>query len=181
MFNIIKTQLYFFQICNFNSNIWIMTLDPCRTKWWHASFLWSCPLATETQHGSKKRTLAWETLLGEQPGAQNPARMECPKGRYVTPTTTGHSALPPHCRKGASCLVANRAYQYLPLEPHPSETAHGTASRCRKDNAVSLIAMLLNLITLQSWPTDPTVCYDFAPLVRLMSDWRWKWSVIYVR
>lgn len=55
-----------------------------------ACFLpWSCTLATELQHGSEKRTRAWETLLGQKTKAQSAAGMECPNGRCDRSHITG--------------------------------------------------------------------------------------------
>lgn len=88
---------FLLQICNFSSDVWKMTLNPCRTKLWHASIFGPRPLATETQHASEKRTWAWETLLGERTRAQSPAGIECPKGRYATPSITGPKVLLTHC------------------------------------------------------------------------------------
>ena len=87
-------------------NLCVMRVDTWRTKHWPlmACFLpWPCPLATETLHGSEKRTWAWETLFGEPTGAQCTAGTECPKGRKDTPAITGRKALPLHCCHGASC------------------------------------------------------------------------------
>lgn len=83
--------------CYFGSKLWVVTLGLHRTNGWHASFLGPVPWQRDFSTVPKRRTWAWESLLGEQTKAQSTAGMECPNGRCINPTSLDAECKPFYC------------------------------------------------------------------------------------